>query len=314
MGQENGSSTTDFVLLGLFSDSRHPGLLIAIVLLIMGVAITGNSALVLLIWSDTHLHTPMYFLLSQLSLMDLMLINTTVPKMITDFFSGHRDITHIGCGAQIFLYLMLGVAECILLTLMAFDRYLAICNPLRYPVIMTPRVCVKMASSSWTGGIVVSLMHAVYAMHFPTCGAKEIHHFFCEVMALLKLSCEDTSTYEKVVLVSGIVFLLIPFGLILTSYILIFLTVLHMNSPEGRNKALATCSSHLSVVSLYFGPAMIIYMTPGSFLPVEMDQNLFVFDVIVTPMLNPLIYSLRNREVLEAVKKILCRKLMFKQK
>ncbi|KAF4015009.1 hypothetical protein G4228_005800 [Cervus hanglu yarkandensis] len=311
MQQGNEFSFTDFILLGLFSDSRHPGLFIAIILFILVVAITGNSVLALLIWGDAHLHTPMYFLLSQLSLMDLTLISITVPKMVTDFFSGPSFISRIGCVAQLFLYLMLGVAECVLLTLMAFDRYLAICSPLRYPVIMTPRVCLQMAIGSWVGGMLISLMHTIYTMNFSTCDSREVHHFFCEVMALLKLSCEDTSTYEKVVLAFGIVFLLIPFGLILTSYILIFLTVLHMNSREGRHKALATCSSHLSVVSLYFGPAMIIYMTPGSFLSADVDQCLFVFDVIITPTLNPLIYSLRNKEVLGALRKVLWRKLMF---
>ncbi|CAD7680459.1 unnamed protein product [Nyctereutes procyonoides] len=314
MEQGNESSTTDFILLSFFSDSQHPRFLISIVRLIFGVAVTGNSILVLLIWSDACLHMPMYFLLSQLSLMDLMLISTTVPKMATNFFSGHEFISHIGCGVQIFLYLMRGVAECILLTLMAFDRYLVICNPLRYPIIMTPRVCMQMATGSWAGRVLISLMHTIYAMHFFTCGSRKIDHFFCEIMALLKLSCEDTSIYEKVVLLSSIAFLLIPFGLILTSYIFIYLTVLHRNSPEGQNKALATCSSHLCVVSLYFGPAMIICMTPGSTLPSEMDQHLFVFDVIIIPMLNPLIYSLRNKEVLGALRKALWRKLMFKQR
>ncbi|XP_004697261.1 olfactory receptor 2V2-like [Echinops telfairi] len=313
MGQENQSTTTDFILLGLFSDSQHPEIFVAIVLLILVVAFTGNSILALLICGDVHLHTPMYFLLSQLSLMDLTLISTTVPKVAADFFSGHRSISRIGCGVQIFLYLMLGVAECVLLTLMAFDRYLAICSPLRYAVFMTPRVCMQMAASSWAGGVLVSLMHTIYAMHFSTCGSRKIHHFFCEVMALLKLSCEDTSTYEKVILVSGIVFLLIPFGLILTSYILIFLAVLRMNSPEGKKKALTTCSSHLGVVSLYFGPAMIIYMTPGSSLPSAVDQRLFVFDSIITPMLNPLIYSLRNKEVAGALRKALGTKVIVKQ-
>ncbi|XP_037678951.1 olfactory receptor 2L2-like [Choloepus didactylus] len=314
MGQGNGSTTTDFILLGLFSDSGHPGFLITIVLLILLVAITGNSILAMLIWGDVHLHTPMYFLLSQLSLMDLMLISTTVPKMATDFFSGHRGISRIGCGVQIFLYLMLGVAECVLLTLMAFDRYLAICSPLRYQIIMTPRICVQMATGSWAGGFLIALIHTIYAMHFPTCGTRKIHHFYCEVMALLKLSCEDNSAYEKMVLVSGIVFLLIPFGLILTSYTLIFLLVLHMHSPEGKNKALATCFSHLCVVSLYFGPAMIIYMTPGPVLSPKVDQCLFVFDAIIAPMLNPLIYSLRNKEVLAALRKVLGGKLMFNRK
>ncbi|XP_006894016.1 PREDICTED: olfactory receptor 2T27-like [Elephantulus edwardii] len=313
MGQENKSTTTDFILLGLFSNSRHPGFLVAIVLLIFIVAITGNSILALLIWSDVNLHTPMYLLLSQLSLMDLTLISTTIPKMAADFFSGHRSISSIGCGVQIFLYLMLGVAECILLTLMAFDRYLAVCNPLRYPVFMTPRVCLQMAAGSWAGGILISLMHTTYSMHFSICGSKEIHHFFCEVMALLKHSCEDTSTYEKVILTSGIIFLLVPFGLILTSYMRIFLTVLCMNSSDGKKKALVTCSSHLGVVSLYFGPAMIIYMNPGSSLPAEVHQRIFAFDILITPMLNPLIYSLRNKEVMGALKKVLVRRLMVKQ-
>ncbi|ELW66837.1 Olfactory receptor 2M3 [Tupaia chinensis] len=255
MGRGNGSST-DFLLLGLFPDSPHPGLFVTIILLILGVAVMGNAALMLLIWSDARLHTPMYVLLSQLSLMDLTLICTTVPKTAADFFSGHRAISRVGCGVQIFLYLMLGVAECVLLTLMAFDRYLAICSPLRYSGTMTPRACAHMAAASWAGGVLVSLTHTVYAMHFSTCGSRTIQHFFCEVMALLKLSCEDTSAYEKVVLVSGIVFLLLSFGLILTSYALILLAVLRVSSPEGRNKALATCSSHLGVASLYFGPGM----------------------------------------------------------
>ncbi|XP_062045965.1 olfactory receptor 2V1-like [Lepus europaeus] len=314
MGRGNGSSATDFILLGLFSASQHPGLFVSIILLFLGVAVMGNSVLALLIWGSARLHTPMYFLLSQLALMDLTLICTTVPKMASDFFSGHGSISRSGCGVQIFLYLMLGVAECVLLTLMAFDRYLAICSPLRYPVIMTPSACVQMAAGSWAGGVLISLMHTIYAMHLSTCGSRRIHHFFCEVMALLKLSCEDTSAYEKMVLASGIVFLLIPFGLILTSYVLIFLAVLRINSPDGRNKALATCSSHLAVVSLYFGPAMIIYMTPGSSLPPEVDQRLFVVDVVITPMLNPLIYSLRNKDVLWALRNVLGSRLMLTQK
>ncbi|XP_006894017.1 PREDICTED: olfactory receptor 2T27-like [Elephantulus edwardii] len=312
MKPENKSITTDFILLGLF-DSQDGGVFIAIILLVFMAATAGNSTLVLLIWSNANLHTPMYLLLSQLSLMDLTLISTTVPKMVVDFFSGHRAISRVGCGAQIFLYLTLGVAECVLLTLMAFDRYLAICSPLRYPILMTHRVCVQMAASSWVGGILVSLIYTTWVMHFSTCDSKVIHHFYCEVMALLKLACEDTSTYEKVVLAASIVFLLILFGLILTSYILIFLTVLHMNSSEGKKKALATCSSHLCVVTLYFAPTMVIYMNPSSSLSSEVDQHLSVFYAIITPMLNPLIYSLRNKEVMGTLRKMLGRCIIIKQ-
>ncbi|XP_023597199.1 olfactory receptor 2T1-like [Trichechus manatus latirostris] len=185
--------------------------------------------------------------------------------------------------------------------------------PLRDTVFMTPRVCLQMAANSWDEGVLASLTHIIYTMHFSTSGSRKSHHFFCEVIAPLKLSCEDSSTYEKVVLVSDSVFLLIPFGLILTSYTLIFLAVLCMNSPEGKKKALASCSSHVSVVSLYFGPAMISYMAPGSSFPTEVDQHLFVFDVLITPMLNPLIYIVRNKEVVGALRKALGRTLIVKQ-
>ncbi|XP_075399351.1 olfactory receptor 2M2-like [Tenrec ecaudatus] len=307
MWRENDTSVVGFTLLGLFPGMRHIELLIGTILLVYLIAITGNTILTLLICMDPRLHTPMYFLLRQLSIMDISLISTTVPKMLTNFFSGASGISYIGCGTQVYFYFALGGSECVLLTLMAYDRYVAICNPLRYMLIMNPKVCLQMAIVSWVGGAINSVAHTTYTMHFPRCGSREIHHFFCELPSLLKLSCEDTSAYEKVVLVMGILFLLIPFALILTSYTLIFLSVLHMRSSKGRNKAFTTCSSHLMVVLLYFGPTMFIYMLPSSFRTSEQDQGLSVFYTILTPMLNPLIYSLRNKDVAEALKKILCK-------
>ncbi|XP_076994284.1 olfactory receptor 2T11-like [Tamandua tetradactyla] len=283
---------------------KHVSLVVTAMLLIYIVALTANSILILLIWVDSHLHTPMYFLLSQLALMDLTLISTTVPKMATDFFSGRKNISQVACGTQIFFFLTLGIAECILITLMSYDRYVAICNPLRYSFIMNQKVCLQMAGISWAGGTLISLAHTAYSLHFPICGSREISHFLCEVVAILKLVCEDISAYEKAVMVTSIAVLLIPLSLILTSYALIFLTVLHMNSPEGRNKAVTTCSSHLSVVSLYFGPAMLVYMRPSSYHSPKLDQVLFMLGAILTPMLNPLIYSLRNKEVVGALKKV----------
>uniref|UniRef100_G1TV60 Olfactory receptor n=1 Tax=Oryctolagus cuniculus TaxID=9986 RepID=G1TV60_RABIT len=312
MGNRNKTASVSFVLLGLFSNSGHPEFLISIVLLTYVAAVSGNATLITLILLDPQLHTPMYVLLSQLSLMDLTLTLSTVTKMAADFFSGTRQISKVGCGTQMFFYLTLGAAESVLLTLMAYDRYVAICNPLRYCTLMSPRVCLLMVAMTWVGSSLASLSHTIYVMHFPTCGSREIQHFFCEVMAFLKLCCEDTSVYEKVVLITGTVLLLIPFSLILASYALIFLTVFHMNSPKGRNKALATCSSHLTVVSLYFGPAMVIYMTPSSTLSPELDRHLFVLDTVITPLLNPLIYSLRNKEVVRALKKALGRQLISK--
>ncbi|XP_008062519.2 olfactory receptor 2L2-like [Carlito syrichta] len=214
MERENATSLEDFILLGLFPDYRHPSILISIILLIYLIAVVGNATLVLLIWVESRLHTPMYFLLSQLSLIDLVYVSSTVPKMTINFFSGSRTISRVGCGTQMFFCLMLADAECILLTLMAYDRYVAVCNPLRYPTIMSSRICLQMAVGSWIGGVLNSLAQTVYTMHFPTCEKREISHFLCEMPAILMLSCEDTSVYLKVVMVLSTVFIIVLLSLI----------------------------------------------------------------------------------------------------
>ncbi|KAG8521143.1 Olfactory receptor 2AJ1, partial [Galemys pyrenaicus] len=299
----NETVSTDFILLGLFPGLIHADILVSVILLIYTIAITGNTTLILLICADPHLHTSMYFLLTQLSLIDLAFISSIVPKMAFNFFSGKKKISLIGCGTQIFFTLALGIAECLLLTLMAYDRYVAICHPLRYPIIISHQVSQQMAIGCWVGGALVSLAHTAYSMHFPLCGPRELRHFFCEVKAILKLSCEDISAYEKGVVVTSIVVVLVPISLILTSYSLIFMQVLRINSSEGRKKAMATCSSHLTVVIFYYGPAILIYMRPGSSQTPILNQALFMFDTILTPMMNPLIYSLRNRDVVSSMKK-----------
>ncbi|XP_007955038.1 olfactory receptor 56-like [Orycteropus afer afer] len=307
MGRGNETDFTDFTLLGFFPEFRHITALVSIVLLIFTAAFTGNTLLIMLIWLDSRLHTPMYVLLSQLSLMDLTLTSSIIPKMAANFFSGRRNISFLACGTQIFFSLSVAIAECILITLMCFDRYVAICSPLRYSVIISHRVCLQMAAMSWAGGALTSLGHTVFTLHFHICSPREIPHFFCEVMAVLRIVCEDISAYEKAVVVTSILVLLLPLSLILSSYALIFLAVLRMNSPEGRNKALATCSSHLCVVGLYFGPGMFIYMRPGAAKTPKLNQGLFLFGTVLTPLLNPLAYSLRNKEVLSALKKLMRR-------
>ncbi|KAM4862039.1 olfactory receptor 2T27-like [Thomomys bottae] len=306
MDQQNKTST-DFILLGLFPGFKYPNLLIFTILLIYTVAFAGNSILLLLIWLDSRLHTPMYFLLSQLSVIDLAYISSTVPKTVTNYFTGKKNISYLSCASQMFFFLILGLAECILLTLMAYDRYVAVCNPLRYTVLMNPKVCLQMAVTAWTAAALAAFVHTIYPMHFPICGSRQINHYFCEMPAVLRMSCVDTSVYEMVKFASTIIFLLFPFILILASYVLIFLTVLKMNSRKGKNKALATCSSHLTVVSLYFGQAIFIYMTPSSSHTPEQDQIGAVLGTIVTPMLNPIIYSLRNKEVVGALQKCMGR-------
>ncbi|XP_003479543.1 olfactory receptor 2AJ1-like [Cavia porcellus] len=304
MVKGNETEATDFTLLGFFPEFRHITALVSSIFLTYTAACTGNALLVVLIWLDPRLHTPMYFLLSQLSVMDLTLATSIIPKMLANFFSGGRNISFLACGAQIFFSLTVAIAECILITFMCLDRYVAICKPLQYAVIVSPRACLQMAVLAWAGGALTSLGHTAFTLHFHIRSPREIPHFFCEVMAVLRIVCEDISVYEKAVVMTSILVLLLPLSLILSSYVVIFLTVLRMSSLEGRNKALATCSSHLCVVGLYFGPGMFIYMRPGSAKTPKLNQALFLFGTVLTPFLNPLAYSFRNKEVLNSLKKL----------
>lgn len=304
MKNENHTVVSEFTFQGFKSFHEHQLTLFIVFFSLYTLTLAGNVIIVTVISADRHLHTPMYFFLSQLSLMDLTLTSSIVPKMVANFFSGWRSISFLACGTQIFFSLTVAIAECILITLMCFDRYVAVCNPLRYPVIISPRVCLHMIVISWAGGAFTSFAHTAFTLHFHICSPREIPHFFCEVMAVLGIVCEDILAYEKAVVVTSILVLLLPLSLILSSYVLILLSLLQMNSPEVRNKALATCSSHLCVVSLYFGPGMCIYMRPGSAKTPRLNQGLFLFGTVLTPLLNPLAYSLRNKEVLSALKKL----------
>ncbi|XP_005342422.2 olfactory receptor 2M3 [Ictidomys tridecemlineatus] len=305
MAWGNQTSSPVFILLGIFNHSPIHTFLFALVLGIFTVAVMGNSTMVILIHLDAQLHTPMYFLLSQLSLMDLMLICTTVPKMAFNYLSGRNSISLGGCGTQIFFYVSLMGAECFLLAAMAYDRYVAICHPLRYPVLMSQKVCGLMATASWLLGSLDGIIVIVVALSFPYCGSRKIPHFFCDVPALLTLACTDTLTFERLMLICCIIMLLFPLGIIIASYARVILAVIHMGSGEGRRKAFATCSSHLMVVGMYYGAAMFIYMRPTSDRSPTQDKMVSAFYTILTPMLNPLIYSLRNREVSRAFMKVL---------
>ncbi|XP_052051780.1 olfactory receptor 2T29-like [Apodemus sylvaticus] len=301
----NYTKQSDFTLLGLFSQSKHPELLAVVIFVVFLMALSGNALLILLIVSDAHLHTPMYFFISQLSLMDMMYISVTVPKMLMDQVLGSHKISAAACGMQMFLYLTLVGSEFFLLAAMSYDRYVAICHPLRYPVLMNHRVCLLLLSVCWLLGSLDGFMLTPVTMTFPFCGSQEIHHFFCEVPAVTKLSCSDTWLYETLMYVCCVLMLLIPVTVISGSYSSILLTVLRMNSAEGRKKALATCSSHMTVVLLFYGAAVYTYMLPASLHTPEKDMVVSVFYTIVTPLLNPLIYSLRNKNVTEAMKKLL---------
>uniref|UniRef100_A0A673SM06 Olfactory receptor n=1 Tax=Suricata suricatta TaxID=37032 RepID=A0A673SM06_SURSU len=299
--EPNQTFNSDFILVGIFNNSPTHIFLFSLVLGIFTVAVIGNTAMVLLICLDNQLHSPMYVLLSQLSLMDLMLICTTVPKMAFNYLSGRKSISLAGCGAQIFLYVSLLGAECFLLAAMAYDRYVAICHPLRYSILMSQKICGLMAASSWI--LADGLMQAAATLSFPFCDAHEVDHFFCEAPILVRLACADTSVFENVMYICCVLMLLVPFSLILTSYGLILAAVLQMRSTEARKKAFSTCSSHLSVVGLFYGAAIFIYMRPKSYRTANQDKVVSAFYTVFTPVLNPLIYSLRNSEVKGALKK-----------
>ncbi|KAM6149001.1 olfactory receptor 2L3-like [Erethizon dorsatum] len=302
---ENYTQTsTDFILLGLFPPSRVSLVLFILIVPIFLMALAGNLSMVLLILLDAHLHTPMYVLLSQLSLMDLMYISTTVPKMASGFLSGNRSISFIGCGVQSFSFLTTAGSEGLILMSMAYDHYVAICCPLHYPTRMNRRVCVLMILASWGMGPVNSCAHTVYALHIPYCTSRAINHFFCDVPAMLTLACRDTRVYEYTVFLSTAFFLLFPSTVIVFSYGKILLAVYRMRSREGRKKAYSTCSSHLTVVTFYIAPFAYTYLRPKSLRSPAEDKILAVFYSVLTPTLNPVIYSLRNREVLGAVGRV----------
>ncbi|XP_005076495.1 olfactory receptor 2T2 [Mesocricetus auratus] len=306
-------NSTDFILLGLIAHPAFPGLIFAVVFSIFVVAVTANLVMIMLIHVDSHLHTPMYFLLSQLSIMDTIYICITVPKMLQDLLSTEKTISFFGCSLQIFLYLTLMGGEFFLLGLMAYDRFVAVCNPLRYPIIMSQRMCLLMVLGSWAGGSLDGFMLTPVTMSFPYCGSREINHFFCEIPAVLKLSCTDTSLYETLMYACCVLMLLIPISFISVSYTRILITVYHMSSAEGRRKAFTTCSSHIMVVSIFYGAAFYTNVLPHSYHTPEKDKVVSAFYTILTPMLNPLIYSLRNKDVAAALRNVL-RKHAFSQR
>ncbi|XP_065791081.1 olfactory receptor 2L2-like [Muntiacus reevesi] len=305
---ENYNQTsTYFILLGLFPSSRIGLFLFILIVLIFLMALFGNLSMILLIFLDTQLQKPMYFLLSQLSLMDLTYISNIVPKMAYDFLFGNKSISFIACGIQSFFFLTLAGAEGLLLASMAYDRYVAICFPLHYPIKISRRVCGFMIIGSWLLGSINSCAHTIYALHIPYCRSRTINHFFCDVPAMLTLACMDTWVYEYTVFVSTTIFLLLPFTCIVFSYGRVLLAVYRMHSTEGKKKAYSTCSTHLTVVTFYSAPFAYTYLRPKSLRSPTEDKVLAVFYTILTPTLNPVIYSMRNKEVMGALRRAIQR-------
>ena len=304
----NQTRITEVTLLGFQVDSALEFFLFGLFSLFYTLTLLGNGVILGLICLDSRLHTPMYFFLSHLAIIDMSYASNNVPKMLANLVSQKRTISFVPCIMQTFLYLAFAASECLILVVMAYDRYVAICHPLHYTLIMSWRVCTVLASASWAFSFLWDLVHLVLILKLPFCGPHEINHFFCEILSVLKLACADTWLNQVIIVASCVCILVGPLCLVLGSYARILDTILRIQSAEGRRKAFSTCSSHLCVVGLFFGTAIVLYMTPRSSHSQEQRKILSLFYSLFNPMLNPLIYSLRNTEVKGALRKILGKK------
>ncbi|XP_041535912.1 olfactory receptor 2G3-like [Microtus oregoni] len=300
-------TVTEFVFLGLSSDPKIQLILFFVFLFFYILSVVGNIIIITIIQIEPRLQTPMYFFLTNLSFLDICYTSTNVPQMLSNMVGSKKTIPFAGCATQMYFSLSFGMIECVLLGVMAYDRYVAICHPLHYTVIMDQSTCVQLAAISWASSFLSSMVINVLTLSLPYCGPNVLNHFFCEVPSVLRLACTDTSLTELVVFVFSIIIVFIPFLLIIVSYARILLSVLRMRSASGRHKALSTCASHLTVVTLFYGTAIFMYMRPQSKSSRAGGKVIAVFYTVVTPMLNPLIYSLRNQDVKGSLRRAITR-------
>ncbi|XP_061447985.1 olfactory receptor 13G1-like [Rhineura floridana] len=299
---KNQSAMMEFTLAGLTSSAELQTLLFGIFTLIYATALSGNFLLIFTICTCRKLHTPMYFLLINLSLANLFSISVTTPKLLQTLWTHRNTISFYGCITQVFLFIWAVATELFLLSFMAFDRYAAICHPFHYTAIMRKEVCLGIASAIWVVAMVGSAVHAGLLLKLSFCKSNIVSHFFCDIPPLLKLSCSDTSLNEMMAYVGDTIFGICSCGLTLTSYCFILRSIFRIRSTEGKKKAFSTCSSHLIVVSFYFSSIIYTYIRPSSDYSPDKDKFVSLLYSVVTPVINPLIYSLRNKEVKEALK------------
>ncbi|XP_058410940.1 olfactory receptor 5V1-like [Diceros bicornis minor] len=302
MEGENQTALFEFIILGFSSLNELQFLLFTIFLVTYICTLSANTFIILVSMTDPHLHTPMYFFLENLAFLDICYTTTNVPQMMVHLLSEKKSISYLGCMAQLFAFIFFVGSESLLLAAMAYDRYIAICKPLSYSVIMNKALYGQLAASCWTGGFLNSVVHTILTFHLPFCGNNQINYFFCDIPPLLILSCGDTSVNELALLSIGVFIGWTPFLCIILSYLYIVSTILRISSSEGRQKAFSTCASHLIIVLLYYGSSIFTYVRPISTYSLEKDRLISVLYSVVTPMLNPIIYSLRNRDIKEAVK------------
>ncbi|XP_062994337.1 olfactory receptor 10C1-like [Elgaria multicarinata webbii] len=301
--QENTTNVSGFILVGFDETQEFHVLIFSVLLSLYIITLITNSLIILLVKSDPMLNTPMYFFLMHLAYLEACYMSVIIPKLLENLLVNPAVISFWGCAMQMFFFLFFGVAECFLLAVMAFDRYIAICHPLRYTTIMNRSVCWKMVTGSYICGIVVGLVHTTVTFHLPFCGVI-VDHIFCEIQPLLELVCGDTFLNEVQVIGVAMMAIMLPFLLIILSYIGIIFTIIRMPVLESRYKAFSTCSSHLIVVTLFYGTASSMYLKPKSSYSPSVDKLLSFSYTVVTPLLNPIIYSLRNKEIQGSMRKL----------
>ncbi|XP_003763235.1 olfactory receptor 1361-like [Sarcophilus harrisii] len=305
----NQTSISEFILLGLSNQPEQERLLFFLFLIMYLITVLWNLLIILAIRTDSHLHTPMYFFLTNLSLVDICFTSSSVPKMLANYISGNKAISYVGCLTQVFFFIGFGGIDSVILASMAYDRYVAICAPLHYTMIMTQKVCASLVAVCWIWAFIHSLIHAVSLTRLSFCGHNEIPHFFCDLIIVIRMACSDTLLNDLLVYTVGGLTGVMPFIGILISYMCIFITVLKIPSTHGKKKAFNTCGSHLAVVCLFYGTVIGVYFNPTSTHTAQKDTASAVMYTIVSPMLNPFIYSLRNNDMKRALRMLFSRKL-----
>nr|AAL61359.1 olfactory receptor MOR259-1 [Mus musculus] len=302
---QNQSWVSEFILIGFSSDPTTNSILFIVFLLIYLSSVLGNGLIIMLVCLDTQLHTPMYFFLSTLSLLDMSFVTTTMPQMLVHLLAHSQTISFASCCLQMFVFGALGITECTFFVVMAYDRYVAICYPLRYTVILNWGLCIRLAAGSWICGFFSSLLHTFFTMSLPYCGPNRVNHYFCEGPSVRSLACMDTHLIEMVDFVLSVFVVVIPISLIVASYIRIAMAILKIKSTQGRCKAFSTCASHLTVVTFFYAPATYIYLRPNSSYSPERDKQVSLFYNAFTALLNPVVYSLRNKDIKRAFLKVM---------
>ncbi|KAE8588193.1 hypothetical protein XENTR_v10022396 [Xenopus tropicalis] len=302
MENSNQTSSNRFFLLGLTNVPYLQAIYVLLFFIIYITALSGNSLLIIVVRINEQLQTPMYFFLSNLSITDICVSSTVVPRIIINTLSWDKSVSLLDCALQMFFSLAVGGTECLILAVMAYDRYAAICQPLHYNTVMNKKLCICMATGSWTFSFTSAFLHVFFTLQLPFCRSHNLNHYFCEMPPFFKISCRDTWPNELAMYITASIIAMFSFLLTLISYIHIISTILKIRSSEGRRKSFSTCTSHLTVVLLFYGTVLFMYMSPHSAYS-DINKAVSIIYSVVIPMLNPIIYSMKNKDVKGTIRK-----------